>query len=170
MILSPLKTGETSSCFYCGQTAYGLPKENAGHCKKYFRNTFIYSSAYFKHCYPVSVQTCKNDLIPQLRVSVRHLRNRLNTTSPCSCCISRCKSIFSSLADTYCIILLRPDPLKHNQKILPASHNAKQPIPYARLFRIFYTHQVSRDTAHHYSQIPPHLLTKMNSTCTLILI
>lgn len=32
----------------------------------------IYSSAYFKHCYPVSVQTCKNDLIPQLRVSVRH--------------------------------------------------------------------------------------------------
>ena len=98
------------------------------------------------------------------------IRNRLDTTSPCSFCISRCKSIFSSLADTYCIILLRQDPLKHNQKILPASHNAKQPIPYARLFRIFYTHQVSRDTAHHYSQIPPHLLTKMNSTCTLILI
>ena len=68
----PYKQEKHPPVFYYGQTAYGLPKENAGHCKKYFRNTFIYSSAYFKHCYPVSVQTCKNDLIPQLRVLVRH--------------------------------------------------------------------------------------------------
>ena len=96
------------------------------------------------------------------------IRNRLNTTSPCSCCISRCKSIFSSLADDLLHNSITTGSLKTNQKILPASHNAKQPIPYARLFRIFYTHQVSRNTDHHYSQIPPHLLTKMNSTCTLI--
>lgn len=144
------------------------PKRKCRALQKYFRNTFIYSSAYFKHCYPVSVQTCKNDLIPQLRVSVRHLRNRLNTTSPCSCCISRYKSIFSSLADDLLHNSITTGALKTQSKILPASHNAKQPILYARLFRILYTHQVSRNTAHHYSQILPHLLTKMNSTCTLI--
>lgn len=84
--------------FYYGQTAYGLLKENSGHCEKYFRNTFIYSSAYFKHCYPVSVQTCKNDLIPQLHVLVRHPEPPQYHLSM-QLCISRCKSIFSSLAD-----------------------------------------------------------------------